>query len=127
MNVEALRAVVSKMLFLHSYDDDEMETCCREAKDILSNNVSDAILFFQTECTDEEFFWLSSVFEDVSALVQSKQFIQVLRARLALVTRESYDQESFKSEHMRQWVDYDEYVRSISMDIDYAEDALNNK
>ena len=35
-------------------------------------------------------------------------------------TRETYSQQSFTSEHMRKWVDYDEYIRSICMDIDYA-------
>lgn len=72
-----------------------------------------------------ETFWLSEVFSDVSEILQSRKFVQALCTRLERVTRETYDQKSFKSEHMQKWVDYDEYVRSVGMEIDYAEGALN--
>ena len=93
--------------------------------EILSEDISETIDFFKNQCTDEEFFWLSSVFSDVSEIVQSKQFVETLRSRLARVNRETYNQNSFESEHIRKCVDYDEYVRSVSMEIDYAEGALN--
>ncbi len=94
---------------------------------ILSDNIVDTINFFSKECTDEELFWLSEVFSDISEIVQNKEFVQVLRSRLSQVTRESYDQNSFKSEHMKKWIDYDEYVRSVNLDIDYAEGALREE
>lgn len=127
MDVNKIRAIISKRIFLHPCDDYETEECWKKETEMLSENISESICFFETVCTDEELFWLSEVFEDVSALVQSKNFIQVLRERLARVKRETYDQQFFQSEHMRKWVDYDEYVRSISMDIDYAEGALNDE
>ncbi len=83
------------------------------------------INFFEKDCTDEEFYWLGSVFEDVALKMQSKEFIEVLRNRLNRVTFEDYNQHNFKSEHMRQWVDYKEFVRSISVDIDYAEKQID--
>ena len=126
MNVTNLRAELSHRLSLDVNDDYGIEASWKRLTEILSENISDTLFFFETECTDEELFWLSEVFDDVSKIVQSKRFIQVLRTRLAKVTREGYDQKSFKSEHMRKWVNYDEYVRSISMDIDYAEGALND-
>ena len=127
---QKIRAVLKERLRVLRDTDDEwdygIEKCCKEETQILSENISDTMLFFETECTDEEFYWLSEVFSDVSEKVQSKEFVQALRTRLAQVTRESYDQKSFNSEHMRKWVDYDEYVRSVSIDIDYAEGALND-
>lgn len=51
--------------------------------------------------------------------------IQVLRNRLAKVVPETYCQQNFKSEHMRKYVDYNEYVRSVSMDIEYAEGQID--
>ena len=92
---------------------------------LLSKNISDTIHFFTVECSDEDFFWLAEVFSDVSERVQSKELVDAMRSRLARVTRKTYNQASFKSEHMRKWVDYDEYVRSVGMEIDYAEGALN--
>lgn len=127
MNETDLRAKLAHRLTLDANDDYGTEESWKELTEILSENVDDTIRFFNDECSDEELFWLSEVFSDVSEIVQSKQFVQTLRMRLARVTREGYDQKSFKSEHIRKWVDYDEYVRSVSMDIDYAEGALNNE
>lgn len=125
MNITNLRAELSHRLSLHPNDDFGLIESWKKLTKMLSENVDDTIRFLDDACSDEELFWLSETFSDVSEIVQSKEFVQALRSRLAKVTRESYDQKSFKSEHMRKWVDYDEYVRSVSMEIDYAEGALN--
>lgn len=126
MNVELLRRVIAHYVSLHPNDDFGIEKCWREMTDILSNDISATISFFERECTDEEFYWLSSVFEDIAEKTQSKDFIQVLRKRLAKVLPETYCQQNFKTEHMRKWVDYAEYVRSVTVDIEYAEDRIND-
>lgn len=129
MMSKKIRDVLNERLRVLRDTNDEwdygVEKCWKEEAYILSENLSATLLFFETECTDEEFFWLSEVFPVVSEILQSRKFIQTLRIRLAKVTRETYDQKSFETEHMQKWVDYDEYVRSIRMDIDYAEEALN--
>jgi len=102
-----------------------IEQCCKEEIDILSRNMNETIMFFDNECTDEDFFWLSEVFEDIAEKTQSREFVEALRIRLAKVTRENYNQSGFESEHMRKYVDYDEYVRSVSIDIDYSESSIN--
>ena len=125
MKIDIIKTTVLRMINLHPNDDFAMEECWKVETDLLSENVSETIRFLQTQCTDEELYWLSSVFSDISERVQSKELVEAMRARLARVTRETYDQASFNSEHMRKWVDYDEYVRSVGMEIDYAEGALN--
>lgn len=125
MNVSDLREELDHRLSLHLNDDYGLEESWKKITAILSENVIKTIDYIYNECTDEEFFWISEVFSDVSEIVQSKEFVQALRSRLAQVTRETYDQKSFKSDHMRNWVDYDEYLRSVSMEIDYAEGALH--
>ncbi len=127
MNINKLRESILELLSLHPNDDYRTEKCWKEETEILSEDISETIDFFTNQCTDEEFFWLSSVFSDVSEIVQSKQFVETLCSRLARVNRETYNQNSFESEHMRKWVDYDEYVRSVSMEIKYAEGALNEE
>ncbi len=124
MDINRIITVISKRSSLHPNDDYETEKCWKEETQILSEDISGTLDFFETVCTDEEFFWLSEVFSDVSEILQSRKFVQALRTRLERVTRETYDQKSFKSEHMQKWVDYDEYVRSVGMEIDYAEGAL---
>ncbi len=128
MIYQKIRTVLNERLRILVDTDDEwdygVEKCWKEETELLSENIGDTLCFFETECTDEEFFWLSEVFPDVSKIVQSKELVQALRSRLAQVKRESYDQKSFKSNHMRECVNYDEYIRSVNMEIDYAEDAL---
>ncbi|MBQ1413249.1 MAG: hypothetical protein IIY93_08680 [Clostridia bacterium] len=127
MNVSKLRTELEHRLSLDVNDDYGIEESWKNLTSILSDNIVDTINFFSKECTDEELFWLSEVFSDISEIVQNKEFVQVLRSRLSQVTRESYDQNSFKSEHMKKWIDYDEYVRSVNLDIDYAEGALREE
>jgi hypothetical protein len=126
MKVEDLRAELTHRLSLDVNDDYGIEESWKSLTKILSENVDDTICFFNNECTDEEFFWLSEVFSDVSEVLQSKEFVQTLRNRLARVTPDKYDQKAFHDEHIRMYVDYEEYVRSTLLDIDYAEGALND-
>ncbi len=125
MNAINLREELNHRLSLHINDDYGLKESWKRITAILSEDVIETIDFIDNDCTDEEFFWLSEVFSDVSEVVQSKQFVETLRSRLARVNCETYNQNSFESEHMRKCVDYDEYVRSVSMEIDYAEGALN--
>ncbi len=124
MNIEQLREVITRCAALDPNDDFGMEKCWEEMTVILSGDISATIHFFESVCTDEEFYWLGSVFEDVAEKTQSKELIQVLRNRLAKVTPETYCQQNFKTEHMQKWVDYAEYVRCIDSDIAYAEGRI---
>lgn len=56
--------------------------------------------------------------------MQSKELISAWRSRLAKVTPENYNQQNFKSEHMRKYIDFNEYVKDIAMEIDYAEGRI---
>ena len=125
MNIEQLRKVITRCAALDPNDDFGMEKCWEEMTVILSDDISATIQFFESICTDEELYWLGSVFEDIAEKTQSKELIQVLRNRLAKVTPETYCQQNFKTEHMQKWVDYDEYVRCIDSDIAYAEDRID--
>ena len=125
MNIEQLRKVITRCAALDPNDDFGMEKCWEEMTVILSDDISATIQFFESICTDEELYWLGSVFEDIAEKTQSKELIQVLRNRLAKVTPETYCQQNFKTEHMQKWVDYAEYVRCIDSDIAYAEDRID--
>ena len=92
---------------------------------MFTTDVNATIMFLQNDCDDEELYFLSEIFEEIVEQTQSKELVSVLRSRLAKVTSENYDQQSFKSEQMRKWVDYNEYVRSIEEEINYAEGRIN--
>ena len=125
MNVEQLRGVIERNMALDPNDDFGTEKCWEEMTAILSEDIVATLHYFENECTDEEFYWLGAVFEDVAEKTQSKELIQVLRNRLTKVTPETYCQQNLKNEHMRKWVDYTEYVRGLSVDIDFAEGKID--
>ena len=87
MNIEQLRRVITRCISLDPNDDFGMEKCWEEMTDILSANIHDTILFINNDCTDEELYWLGSVFEDVAEKTQSNDFIKTLRDRLARFRR----------------------------------------
>lgn len=102
-----------------------IEDYWKAAVEIFTKNCADTIKFIQDDCTDEEFFWLSEIFENIAAKTQSKEFISALRARLAQVTSENYRQQNFKSEHMRKWINYSEYIKEVGEEIKFAEGQIN--
>ncbi len=126
MNIELLREVIARCVSLDPNDDFGMEKCWDEMTEILSADIKSTIQFFNNDCTDEELYWLGSVFEDVAEKTQSEGFVQALRDRLSKVTLQKYDQKNLKSDHMKKWVDFTEYVRSVSSDIDYAEEKIKS-
>ena len=92
---------------------------------LFTTDVNATIMFLQNDCDDEELYFLSEIFEEIVEQTQSKELVSVLRSRLARVTSENYVQQSFKSEHMRNWVDYNEYVKSIEEELNYAEGRID--
>lgn len=124
MNIEQLKAIITRSMSIDPNDDLCQEKCQKEMADTLSDDISATLKFFESYCTDEELFWISPVFEDIAERTQNRELIKVLRNRIAKVTPEKYNQQNFQSELLRKWVDYTEYIRSINVDISYADDKL---
>jgi hypothetical protein len=120
MNIADLRTELKYRLALDVNDDFGIKESWKRLTRILSENADETIDFFTNRCSVEEFFWLSEVFSDVSTILQSKELIIALRNRLSQITCEEVKNE------MGDWGNYDEYVESISTEIDYAEAALSD-
>lgn len=124
MKFNTLREVV-QFRIVESEDNYWVEDYWKAAIEMYVKDLSATIMFFQNDCDDEELYFLSEIFEEIVEQTQSKELVSVLRSRLAKVTPENYDQQGFKSELMRKWVDYNEYVRSIEDEINYAENKID--
>ncbi len=110
---------------IHENEDNYWEVAYWEAAvDAALQSVPNTIHYLQRDCTDEEFFWLSEIFEELVKKTQSVELLEALRTRLKQVTLESYHQQDFESDFMRKYVDYNEYVSSIAKEIDYADGQL---
>ena len=125
MNEIDLRFELAHRLEIDINDGLGLKESWKKLTEILSDNVSETVYFFNNNCSNEEFFWLSEVFSDVSVIIQSKEFVMTLRKRLAQVTLENYVQISFEIDHTKRLIDYDEFVRSVNVEINYAEEVLD--
>ena len=110
---------------VESEDNYWVENYWKATIELSTKDVAATIMFLQNDCDDGKLYFLSEIFEEIVEQTQSKELVSVLRSRLAKVTPENYNQQNFKSEHMRKWVDYNEYVKSIEEEINYAEGRIN--
>ena len=110
---------------VESEDNYWVEDYWKATIELFTKDVAATIMFLQNDCDDEELYFLSEIFEEIVEQTQSEELVAALRSRLAKVTPENYNQQNFKSEHMRKWVDYNEYVKSIEEEINYAEGRIN--
>ena len=127
MNIVLLRKTVAEAIALHPEDDYGFERCCKIMTEILTENMTETVDHLKNQCTDEEFFWIASVFDDVAEKTQSKDFVDAIRYRLAQVTRENYVTLNYPSRYsdVKDFaVSYDDYVKSVTVDLEYAEGAI---
>lgn len=103
---------------------DETDEYKNAAIEIYINNINEFIKFIENDCSDEEFFWLSDMFEEIVKKTKNGDLINAARSRLAKINAENYNQNNFINKFMRDNVNYDYYVRDVNMDIDYAEGQL---
>lgn len=121
MNIQKLREVIAQYISLDANDDFATEKCWKKMTAMLSENITDTINFFKSECTIEEFYWLSSIFEDIIAKTQSKTLISIWRSKLS-----SISQVKFKQEKIKTSVTYVDYIKSIKQEIDFAEGKIES-
>lgn len=58
--------------------DYEIQKCWNNLISIFSENIAASIRFLETECTPEDIYWISEVFDDIALKTQSKEFIAAL-------------------------------------------------
>lgn len=75
---EEIRAVIKKRMATDDEWDYGVKQCWKEEVELLSRDINDTISFLENNCTDEEFSWLSEIFEDVAKRTQSREFVNCL-------------------------------------------------
>ncbi len=53
----------------------------KEQANLLSSNIGDSISFILNDITDDQFVWMSEVFEEVAEQSQSQDFVDAIRTR----------------------------------------------
>ena len=78
MITEEIRAAIAKRIATDDEWDYGVKQCWAEQIEILSRNIDETIAFFENDCTEDEFAWLSEVIEDVAKTTQSREFVDCL-------------------------------------------------
>ena len=100
MNVNKLKELIKERALIDAKNDILTEQSQNDQFDILSLNLSDTIDFFNN-CSPEELYWVSELFERLSEHFKSKELIECM-----------------KRNALRMGID-------CSINIEYAKDALN--
>lgn len=87
---EKFAQLISKRLSLEINDDFGLEEVWEKEISILTENLDKTISYILNDCPDEEFYWMSEVFEEIVQKVQSMDFINAIKERLKKVTNEKY-------------------------------------
>jgi len=78
INKELVITLIEERSRLHP-DDPRTSEYWSKLTDELSKNKTDVIDFLNN-CTDTQIYWLSEIFEDISAIFKSSVFIECLKA-----------------------------------------------
>lgn len=50
--------------------------CCKEEVELLAEDIPSTIEYFQNECTEDEFSWISEVIDDLAEKTRSRELIE---------------------------------------------------
>lgn len=78
--------ILRQRLKLHIEDDFGLQNCWNKEIEILSRDIQQTINFIENKCSDDTFYWISEVFEDVAEVTQSKEFIIAIKNRAEKIT-----------------------------------------
>lgn len=68
---------------------DGIEHCNQELIKIFANNISEGIVFLNTDCSASQFVWLSEIIEDIIELTHSKEFLETYKILSAKYAEET--------------------------------------
>jgi len=100
-DTKSFRELIKKREALDPDDEYGAQECWKELTNLLAEDMDGTIDFINNECTENEFSWLSEIFDDVVIKTQSHEFIDCVQK----VAIEKYPEES-KKYHIQRQIDY---------------------
>lgn len=78
MDFNDYKEIIQKRAEINSEWYTEIEKIWDKMVILFSNDIEKTILFIKTDCTADEFVWLSEIFEEIAEKTKSKEFINCL-------------------------------------------------
>ena len=89
INIQKFKAIIHE----REQTDDEwaegVQKCQEELVSVLCEDFDSTLQYLRSECTADEFSWISEVFDEIAIRTQSREFIAVLR-----ILAEKYPEET---------------------------------
>lgn len=100
---DQIDAIIAERYRLSKIFDDEyaypIQLCWAQLTELLSKNIDETIEYLDKECTEEQYVWMSDVYDFVAKETKSKEFVKALY-RLAA----KYPEET-KENHIMLFID----------------------
>ncbi len=96
MIADEIRAVLHQRRNTHPEWDDGIDQCWKKEVEILTRDLKDTINFFDNECTADDLYWISEVFDELVEATQSRELIACLYRAAAKYPEESEENYIFR-------------------------------
>lgn len=73
-----LREIINERTQLDVEDDFEIEQCRIKLAKLLTRNIAETNQYLQYECTEEEYLWISEVFDEIARITKDDEFVRCL-------------------------------------------------
>lgn len=80
MRTEEFRKVIKERIECPDEWDYGVERCWKKEIEILSEDVPSTIVFLMTECSADEYSWISEIIDDLAAKTQSRELVACFRS-----------------------------------------------
>lgn len=107
MDVQKFKEIIRRRKETNDEYDYGVELCWKEEIEILSEDVPSTVAYLKSECTADEFVWISEIIDDLAEKTRSREIVECYKSLMA----------KFPEEAKRYHVDFC---------IEYAEDFLED-
>ena len=80
MRIEEFRDVIQERIQCHSEWDEGIERCWKKEVEILAEDIPSTINYLISDCTADEYSWISEIIEDLASKTQSRELIDCYKS-----------------------------------------------
>lgn len=78
LNIKRMKEIIAERDKTDDEWDYGVEKCWKELTKVLSEDIVSTINYIDTDCSENEYCWMSEVFDDVARETQSQEFVDCL-------------------------------------------------
>lgn len=84
MRAEEFKKVIQRRIYVEEISrgewQDGIEECWKKEIELLTEDIPSAMEFLQTECTPDEYSWISEVIDDIALKTKNREFVECYKS-----------------------------------------------